>query len=62
MAGNSLPMYKDINIDIVTWQEVAVPGEGVIGTNVTIDNAHNRDLWTRAMNFTWFNLKRDCKK
>ncbi|CAL5370300.1 unnamed protein product [Camellia sinensis] len=27
-----------------TWHEVAVPGEGVVGANVTVNNTHDSDL------------------
>lgn len=30
--------------DCNTWHEVAVPGEGIIGANITVNQTHDSDL------------------
>lgn len=35
--------------EIDTWHEVAVPGEGIIGADVTVNHSHDSDLGIRSM-------------
>lgn len=48
--------FIDENAISVTWQEVAMPGEWVVGADITVHHSHHCDLWVIGDWFWCFNL------